>query len=306
MPFVCAANKGSQLTFEFRLYPDGAGPGSIDPGHLGPCAVYIKKVNDMFTDSTAGPGWFKIWEDGYDKESKQWCVDRLVANNGLLSVNLPKGLPAGYYLVRPEILALHWAAHRNDPQFFAGCAQIFVNTDVQGPLGVPEEHLVSIPGYVNLSLPGLTFDVYQSDLPPYPMPGPKVFIPSAPDPSQTLPLPQGVPLVQTAGLVPHDCLLKSANWCGRPLPPSKDSDSCWLTVKTCFAQSKECQKNAPPVGLKNCDIWGAYCEQINQACKRNEFIGPPPFVGQEKVAPVPGELPAVWNNVFEEPEKTTA
>ena len=39
-----------------------------------------------------------------------------VENNGLLSVKLPSGLPAGYYLARPELIALHAVAEDNDPQ----------------------------------------------------------------------------------------------------------------------------------------------------------------------------------------------
>ncbi|KAJ3472383.1 hypothetical protein NLG97_g11034 [Lecanicillium saksenae] len=107
--FVCPAPSGSKLTFEFRLWPDAEQPGALDPGHKGPCAVYVKRVDDMFSDPAAGPGWFKIWEDGYDNKTREWCTDRLIRHDGLLSVDLPTGLAPGYYLVRPEILALHWA-----------------------------------------------------------------------------------------------------------------------------------------------------------------------------------------------------
>ncbi|UKZ74261.1 hypothetical protein TrVFT333_001923 [Trichoderma virens FT-333] len=224
--FICPAKKGSLLTFEFRLWPDAQAPGSIDPGHLGPCAVYVKKVDDMFTESAAGAGWFKIWEDGYDPVTRKWCVDRLVENNGLLSVNLPRGLPAGYYIVRPEILALHWAVHRNDPQYFLGCAQIFLNSNVQGPLDVPKDHLTSIPGYVDATTPGLTYDIYREDLPPYPIPGPKVHVPHV-DVHSAIRYPIPAPMLQTAGLIPQDCLIKSANWCGLPTPAYSTQEGCW-------------------------------------------------------------------------------
>ncbi|RFU77390.1 endoglucanase b [Trichoderma arundinaceum] len=298
VPFVCSANKGSLLTFEFRLWPDAQQPGSIDPGHLGPCAVYVKKVDEILTESAAGGGWLKIWEDGFNQETRQWCVDRLVQNNGLLSVNLPQGLPSGYYLVRPEILALHWAAHRNDPQYFVGCAQIFLNSDIQGELDVPGEHLATIPGYVDLGTPGVTFDVYQKNAPAYPMPGPRVFIPNG-ETAKSSTLPEAQPMVQTVGLIPQDCLLKSANWCGKAIAPYSDRASCWRGVKECFAQSKECKKSAPPVGLRNCNVWGAYCESMNQLCAQNIFQGPPAFHAAEVFVPPPGELPAVWNDVFE-------
>jgi hypothetical protein len=260
--------------------------------------VYLKKVDNMLTDSASGGGWFKIWEDGYNPKTQKWCVDTLVQNNGLLSVNLPQGLPSGYYLVRPEILALHWAAHRNDPQFYLGCAQIFVTSDIQGSLEVPKEHLATIPGYVNLDTPGLKFDIYQKNLPPYPMPGPKVFIPDGERAKANM-KPEAKPLVQSVGLIPQDCLLKSANWCGKAIAPYSDRASCWRGVNDCFAQSKECKKSSPPVGLRNCNVWSAYCESMNQLCAQDVFQGPPAFHGAEVVVSSPGELPAVWNNVFE-------
>ncbi|KAL7788723.1 glycoside hydrolase family 61 protein [Trichoderma ceciliae] len=298
VPFICSANRGSLLTFEFRLWPDAQKPGSIDPGHLGPCAVYVKKVDNMFTDSAVGGGWHKIWEDGFNQETQKWCVDTLVENHGLLSVNLPQGLPSGYYLVRPEILALHWAAHRNDPQYYLGCAQIFLSSDVQGSLEVPEEHIANIPGYVDVDTPGLTFDIYQKNPPPYPIPGPKVFIPDAERVNANTE-PKTPPIVQTVGLIPQDCLLKSANWCGKAIAPYSDRASCWRGARECFVQSKECKKSAPPIGLRNCNIWSAYCESINQLCAQNVFQGPPAFHAEEVVVALPGELPAVWNNVFE-------
>ncbi|KAL7961765.1 glycoside hydrolase family 61 protein [Trichoderma compactum] len=298
VPFICPANKGSLLTFEFRLWPDGQAPGSIDPGHLGPCAVYVKKVNDMFTESAAGGGWFKIWEDGYNPVTKKWCVDRLVENNGLLSVNLPQGLPSGYYIVRPEILALHWAVHRNDPQYFVGCAQIFLGSDIQSSLNVPQEHLTSIPGYVDTATAGLKYDIYQNDLPPYPIPGPKVYIPQV-DANNASGVPIPGPTPQTAGVIPKDCLLKSANWCGKAIPPYSTEPGCWAGVKECFAQSKGCRVSSQTIGQANCDRWSLYCETLNTLCDQGQLVGPPVFTEREIVVPVPGEVPAMWNDVFE-------
>ncbi|PNP49432.1 hypothetical protein THARTR1_09754 [Trichoderma harzianum] len=298
VPFICPANKGSLLTFEFRLWPDGQAPGSIDPGHLGPCAVYVKKVNDMFTESAAGDGWLKIWEDGYNPVTQKWCVDRLVDNNGLLSVNLPRGLPSGYYIVRPEILALHWAVHRNDPQYFVGCAQIFLSSDVQGPLNVPKEHLTSIPGYIDADTPGLKYDIYQQDLPPYPIPGPKVYHPRA-DTNSASGVPAPGPTPQAAGVIPKDCLLKSANWCGKAIPPYSTETGCWGGVNACYAQSKHCRAGAQTIGQANCDRWSRYCDTLNALCEQGQFVGPPVFTEKESMVPVPGEIPAMWNNVFE-------
>lgn len=59
---VVSVPQSAALTFEFRLWPDGSNPGSIDVSHKGPCAVYMKKVDNAITDAGYGNGWFKIWD----------------------------------------------------------------------------------------------------------------------------------------------------------------------------------------------------------------------------------------------------
>ncbi|KOS17567.1 putative endo-beta-1 [Escovopsis weberi] len=296
--YTCPADKGSLLTFEFRLWPDYEQPGSIDPGHRGPCAVYAKKMDSM-EDQAAGPGWFKIWEDGYNPDTKKWCVDTLIENNGLLSVQLPEGLPSGSYLIRPEILALH-NAWRGDPQFYVGCAQVFLQSDVSGPLNVPAEKSVSIPGYVNADSPGLTYNIYDSVLPPYPIPGPEVFIPAAsPAAGGGSSSAQSAKLVkQQKGAVPSDCLVKNANWCGEPIARYTTEDTCYAGARQCYAQSKQCYASATPAGSANCKTWDEYCQQVSNGCDAGNFNGPPPFQASEKFATVPGPIPQPWNNIF--------
>jgi len=71
---VAAVNAGSTLAFEWRDWPDGSQPGSIDSSHKGPCAVYMKKVQDSAASNNAiGDGWFKIMEDDYDSTAGKWC-----------------------------------------------------------------------------------------------------------------------------------------------------------------------------------------------------------------------------------------
>jgi hypothetical protein len=77
----------------------------------------MKKVDSAISDSAAGDGWFKIWDDGYDEVQQKWCTNKLIDANGLMTVQLPKDLVGGYYLIRPEILALH-NADKGDPQFY--------------------------------------------------------------------------------------------------------------------------------------------------------------------------------------------
>lgn len=284
--FICPAPGGAQLTFQFRESPSYHKEGAIAEGHKGPCSVFMKKVDDMYSDKAAGDGWFKVWEDGYNTKTKKWCVDTLRANGGLLSVDLPTGLPAGYYLVRPEVLALH-SAPEGDPQFYHSCAQIFIENGPAGPLEIPKKYEASIPGYVNKKDPGVTYNIY-SDKGEYSIPGPEVWNPTSKETSTKQ--------KQKEGLVPKNCLAKNANWCGTPIPKYSGQDACWAAAKTCWDEVGDCWDNAPPTGGHGCDTWNDYCKEINRACKSKNFEGPPNFTGKEFFAKAPGPIPAPYGD----------
>jgi hypothetical protein len=218
---VCAAQAGSRITFEFHVWADGTVPGAIDPSHKGPCAVYMKKVDSAITDRATGGGWFNIFKDDYDQNANQWCTEKLITNNGRLSVTIPNDLEPGAYLVRPELLALH-EADKNpaDPQFYVGCAQVFLTS---GGSAKPTD-TVSIPGHVDMSLPAMTYHIWDSSLKlPFPQFGP----PTYSSQSSKRGLHARATLTQTEGLKPKDCLIENGNWCGVKLPSSSDEGSCW-------------------------------------------------------------------------------
>ncbi|KFG83567.1 putative endoglucanase [Metarhizium anisopliae] len=290
--YTCPAPHNATLTFKFREWTDGSRPGVIAPEHKGPCSVYLKKMDDMYADNAAaGPGWFKVWEDGYDAGSGQWCVDKLIEKEGLLSVRLPEGLPAGYYLVRPEILALH-NAPQGDPQFYLGCAQIYVQEGPDGPLRIPDEANVSIPGHVSADTPGLTYNIYKKSQGEYPIPGPKVFVPEAKSFSPS-------PGNQTEGAVPKDCVCKNANWCAKPLPGFSNEDGCWASVKNCWDQGQACWNNVTPSGDVGCETWQEYCTQSEARCgSGDDAKGPVEFKGKDTMPDLPGEALGMWNDVF--------
>ncbi|KAI8957657.1 glycoside hydrolase family 61 protein [Daldinia sp. FL1419] len=289
--FTCPAPAGGKLSFEWRTWADAEQPGSIDISHKGPCAVYAKQVNDMATDSATGPGWIKLWEEGYDESSGKWCTEKLINNNGLMSIDIPKSLPSGSWLIRPELLALH-QADKGDPQFYTGCAQVFINGGNKAALDVPAEYSVSIPGHVKAGEPSVTFNIYQPKF-PYPMPGPKVYKPSAPN-SMTS---SGV-LTQTEGKIPSDYLIKNANWVGVEVSSYSTEDGCWKASGECWDQAKGCYDSAPPTGGANCHVWESKCDDINTACNSGDFNGPPNR-GQKlqgKDPAPPGVIPAAANS----------
>ncbi|KAH8736022.1 glycosyl hydrolase family 61-domain-containing protein [Ilyonectria robusta] len=285
--FVCAAKSGSQLTFEFRASPSYEEPGVIAEGHKGPCSVYIKKVDDMFSTPAAGSGWFKIWEDGYDVASDTWCTDTLRSNNGHLSVDLPTGLPSGYYLVRPEVLALH-AAPEGDPQFYTSCAQIFIESGPSVELEIPEKYEVSIPGYISSDDAGVTFNIYETPLGEYPIPGPDVYIPTSESVSAKK------TQTQKDGVIPDGCLAKNANWCGKALNTYSTQDGCWASSEACWKQADTCWASVPPSGYSGCTTWNNYCTKIDENCEAGNYDGLPDYDLSEVFADVAGPIPSPY------------
>jgi len=210
---VCPVPDGATITFEFRMLADKPGQNPvIDVSHKGPCAVYAKKVDSAISDPATGDGWFKIWHEGYDSSSKKWCTEKLNAANGLMTINLPKGLLGGNYLIRPELLALHNAGK---PQYFVSCAQVFVQSS--GNLGPAST--VAIPGYVDKSDPSDSYDIYKQTN-PYPIPGPglaKLQTSSARRQDKL-----------TEGLKSAGCILESgSNFCGTEVQDYNSEDDCW-------------------------------------------------------------------------------
>lgn len=269
---ICQANSGSELTFNFRDWPDGTQPGSLDKSHMGPCSVYMKKVDNSAADNNAaGPGWFKIFEEDYDNSTAQWCTSKIMANDGKLSVNLPTDLAGGYYLVRPELLALHQADKTPaDPQFYVGCAQIFLQSS---GTSTPKA-TVSIPGHVNMQEPAMTFDIWTAPKQlSFPQFGPPTY--KSGGSSKRGIETRATQLKQTFGLKPASCVMENDNWCGLTLPSYSDEKGCWASSQKCWDQSKTCYDSAGPVGSKNCKNWESYCDSVKNACGSGNFNGPP-------------------------------
>ena len=109
------------------------------------------------------------------------------------------------------------AATIGEPQFFLGCAQIFLESD--GTL-VPDE-TVSIPGYVEQDEPSLTINIWNKTYDgEYELAGPPVLTSFSPSGSRG-------PSEQTDGLRPDDCWLEVANFCAREFPDPSTIDECW-------------------------------------------------------------------------------
>jgi hypothetical protein len=260
---VCPVKQGAKLSFEFRVWPDAEQSGSIDPQHKGSCSVYMKNVASAINDTAAGDGWFKIWAEGYDEASHNWCTDKLIANNGIVSVKIPDNLAGGNYLVRSEILALQ-EADKGNPQFYPGCAQIFLESTATT---LPTD-TVAIPGAVKITDPAATFNIYEPEKFPflYPIPGPEPYIPGT-SPSQEVPS----VVKQSEGLPISNTILTVANWMGVEVAPWTDSHGCDKSIEGCWAQTKTCYDTAPPTGGTLCKILEDKCTDLRLACPSNKI-----------------------------------
>jgi hypothetical protein len=221
-------------------------------------------VSSAIEDQGAGDGWFKIFDYGYEKDADRWCSDEIIDNNGLLNVNLPKGLAGGAYLIRPEILALH-NADKGEPQFYTGCAQI--NLESTGNLG--PESTVKIPGYVAYGQPSTSFNIWD------PKPFKKDYVIPGPAVAKLVATSSTASTKSVEGAKPEGCIVENANWCGKEVASYTTETGCAAASKDCWAQHKLCWSSAPPTGGKGCELMEKRCTSIDDSCSAKSFPGPP-------------------------------
>ncbi|KAJ2444222.1 hypothetical protein GGF42_006379 [Coemansia sp. RSA 2424] len=166
---LCDVQAGGNVTINW-FASDDKGAKGINPSHMGPCIVWMAPLES----NGKGDVWWKIYEDGYDAKTSKWCIDRINANDGKLSVTIPSDLLAGKYMLRPEIIALHLAfvpfsGGKEGAEYYANCAELNV---LGGGKTVPQG--VPIPGIYKADTPGIVFNT-SAPFTSYTIPGPKVY-----------------------------------------------------------------------------------------------------------------------------------
>ncbi|KAI0638020.1 glycosyl hydrolase family 61-domain-containing protein [Trametes polyzona] len=198
---------GSNITFEWHQHAQRTGEDAISGGHKGPVQVYIAKAPSTAASFDGqGTVWTKIYSSGLlNPQTQEWATDVVNANNGKHSVVIPSSLPAGEYLLRAEIIALHVAQSYPGAQFVSlncimrittvvnqflpavtvhwyvgyaqtrhigrqtdhitGCAQVKITGG--GSANPPK---IAIPGDYKSSDPGITVNIY-NNLKSYTAPG---------------------------------------------------------------------------------------------------------------------------------------
>ena len=172
-PLHAPAAAGSTVSLTWTTWPES---------HMGPILTYMARCpaagcQDWQPDGDAV--WFKIQEEGREGSSDNWAsvsitpspyckivykmtyilIQDAIIDDEDVAYTIPSCIPAGYYLVRHETIALHAAYAYPGAQFYPGCHQL----EVTGGGSTSPSGLVSFPGAYSSSDPGVVYDAYKGE-----------------------------------------------------------------------------------------------------------------------------------------------
>ncbi|KAI1863352.1 uncharacterized protein JN550_009672 [Neoarthrinium moseri] len=175
----CSVAPGSTVTVEMHQQPGDRNckNEAIGGAHYGPVNVYLSKVDDASKSDGSG-SFYKIFQNswapksgGNSADDDFWGTKDLSNCCGRMDVPIPADTPAGDYLLRAEVIALHTAGSSGGAQFYISCYQITVKGSGKASAAVPAG--VKFPGALKASDPGILVNIH-SKLSTYVNPGPTV------------------------------------------------------------------------------------------------------------------------------------
>jgi cellulase len=102
--------------------------------------------------------FFKIHETTFDPKTGMWGNDVLRKQNMTWKVQIPSDLKAGDYIVRHELIALHYG-DTNGAESYISCLNLKLLGD-----GIAEpKETVRFPGAYDPSHPGLKINIYHME-----------------------------------------------------------------------------------------------------------------------------------------------
>ncbi|KAM7200331.1 Glycosyl hydrolase family 61 domain containing protein [Naviculisporaceae sp. PSN 640] len=168
---IAEVRAGSEVTFHWSrwLY-----------SHKGPItafmAPYEGPVNKVDVNKLE---FFKIGEESFDSEGVWGTTKLLDTTNGTWTTKIPADIKPGNYIIRHELIALHFALHTNPgfewspigPQFYMTCFNFKVTgTGTATPKGY------TFPGAYKKDEAGWKYDVFNTTVSnPYPSVGPPLY-----------------------------------------------------------------------------------------------------------------------------------
>jgi lytic cellulose monooxygenase (C1-hydroxylating) len=105
--------------------------------------------------------FFKINEDSYHTETRLFGSEVLYKNNMTYTLQIPSNLKAGEYIIRHELVALHYATRELGPEFYISCLNVKVLGD--GTAEPRKDDTVRFPGAYKPDNPYLNFNIYHHE-----------------------------------------------------------------------------------------------------------------------------------------------
>ncbi|KAF2395570.1 glycoside hydrolase family 61 protein, partial [Trichodelitschia bisporula] len=142
--------------------------------HKGPLLTYMGLMPTE-NSSPNDVSYFKIHESTYDSKTEEWGSDVLIKNNNVMTATIPSDIKPGFYVVRHELISLHFSFRANTTtkvsgaQFFPQCVKVQVLGE-----GTATPPGVRFPGGYQWDHPGILDNIYYG-VNRYPSPGPAVY-----------------------------------------------------------------------------------------------------------------------------------
>jgi len=145
-------------------------PGVLWPHPFGVIMTYMGRCSGSASacDGTSIE-FFKIAEQGLRTDGT-WALKELTEAHPA-NFTIPSNVPAGQYLIRHELLALHNAMSDGGAEFYVACIQAKITGG--GEFQPPSSDLAKFPGAYQASDPGILVNIYNG-ITSYDYPGPPV------------------------------------------------------------------------------------------------------------------------------------
>ncbi|CAE7160990.1 unnamed protein product [Rhizoctonia solani] len=140
---VAAANPGDKVTLSWK-----SGRNKNWGHSIGPAMTYLAQVPagqtaDKF--NTRNAKFFKIDQAGQTGGAGTGWLQAGIKGGKSYTLTLPNDLPAGDYIMRHELIALHFAQKKDGAQFYPSCIQLRVGGGSNAPKAISAQ-TVSFPG----------------------------------------------------------------------------------------------------------------------------------------------------------------
>ncbi|KAF2417132.1 glycoside hydrolase, partial [Tothia fuscella] len=170
---IAPTRAGSKISFQWNPWY---------ASHKGPLISYIAQYEGSIDNvDPTKLKFFKVAERGLLGDNKTWAVDEMMANGNISTAVIPHDIKPGNYVLRHELIALHYATEDSlyhmkadkalGPQHYIQCFNIKVTGS-----GTATPSGVLFPGAYKpfRQEPGLYFDIWRNVY-PYPIPGPPLY-----------------------------------------------------------------------------------------------------------------------------------